>query len=349
MRDAVAPARSGEMEEGVAGSRGGGDAPALESSVVSGPSLESAYAHCASVVRSRARNFYYGLRLTPEPKRSAVYSVYAWMRRADDITDDATTPERKRAALGAFSRTTERLIEGAPLDGGARECPVWTAFGETYRRYGLEPGTLRSLIEGLEWDIEVEGREGSEPVLLCTERADLERYCYCVASTVGLICIRIWGLRNGVDTAEADRLAVKRGLAFQLTNILRDFGEDYDSGRVYLPASEFEGAQLTPAQLRTWARPAECARVLGGLASWARSSYTESAPLDDMVDPSCGPGLRAMTAIYAGLLGVIEDDPSRVVGTRRVRLQSATKAGIAIRALVGGWLGRRAARTGATA
>lgn len=313
------------------------------------PTLEAAYAHCAGVVRSRARNFYYGLRLTPEPKRSAVYSVYAWMRAADDITDEAATPDRKRAALGAFAATTERLIAGDALDGAAAGCPVWTAFGETYRRYGLEPETLRSLIEGLDWDIEVERRAGTDPVRLCATRADLERYCYCVASTVGLICVRIWGLRDGADGPESRRLAVKRGLAFQLTNILRDFGEDYDAGRVYLPGSEFDGAGITPAQLRTWSRPVECERVMGGLASWARSAYTESGPLDEMIDPSCAPGLRAMTAIYAGLLGVIEDDPSRVVGTRRVRLQSATKAGIAIKALVGGWLGRRAARAGATA
>lgn len=316
---------------------------------MSGVTLESAYAHCAQVVRSRARNFYYGLRLTPEPKRSAVYSVYAWMRRADDITDEAATPERKRAALGAFAATTERLIAGEPLDGEARGCPVWAAFGETYRRYGLDAGTLRSLIEGLEWDIEVESGGGAEPVLLCATRAELERYCYCVASTVGLICIRIWGLRDGADEAHAQRLAVKRGLAFQLTNILRDFGEDFDAGRVYLPASDFEASGVSARQLRRWSRPEECARVMQNLCSWARASYTESEPLDGMVDASCAPGLRAMTAIYAGLLGVIEDDPSRVVGTRRVRLQSATKAGIAIRALVGGWLGRRASRAEATA
>jgi len=337
------------VEEGVAGPGRGRDAVALEGGLVSAPMLESAYAHCAGVVRSRARNFYYGLRLTPEPRRSAVYSVYAWMRRADDITDEATTPETKHAALGAFAATTERLIAGQALDGEARDCPVWIAFSETYRRYGLEPETLRSLIEGLEWDIEVDGGAGAEPAVLCATRADLERYCYCVASTVGLICIRIWGLREGADEAEARRLAVKRGLAFQLTNILRDFGEDFDSGRVYLPASEFRGCGLTPGQLRTWTRPEACAGLMRGLASWARSSYTESEPLDGMVDGSCAPGLRAMTAIYAGLLGVIEDDPSRVVGTRRVRLQSATKAGIAIKALVSGWLGKRSSREGATA
>ncbi len=317
---------------------------------MSTPSLDAAYAHCAAVVRTRARNFYYGLRLTPEPRRSAVYSVYAWMRAADDLTDEAATPELKRAGLERFAASAERLIAGTDLAEDER-CPVWTAFRETYRRFELDPADLRSLLAGLAWDLQHDAQAASsrEPVLVCADRAELERYCYCVASTVGLICVRIWGLRPGADRAAAHRLAVQRGLAFQLTNILRDFGEDYDAGRVYLPRAEFRAAGLSVEEVRNWSRPEACASFINAISAWARHAYEGSAPLDDMIDPPCAPGLRAMTAIYSGLLRVIENAPARVAADRRVRLQSATKAGIALKALLNGWILRRPARQGATA
>lgn len=306
-----------------------------------------AYARCAEVVRSRARNFYYGLRLTPEPKRSAIYSVYAWMRRADDEADAAADPATKRARLAQFREATELLVAGTRA---RREDDfVWIALGETLRRFRIDPAHLRSMLDGLETDLEHEahaaaGADGV-PILICRTRDELEQYCYRVASTVGLVCVTIWGLKPGADEAMARRLAVQRGLAFQLTNILRDFAEDFDEGRVYLAEEEFRAAGIAPGELRGWSAPRECEAMVARVAAWARAQYVESAGLDRMIDPSCYATLRTMTRIYSGLLTVIEHDPARIAGQKRIRLQSVHKAGIALRACARAWVNQHVPTT----
>lgn len=307
--------------------------------------LADAYNACAAVTRRCARNFYYGLRLTPEPRRSAIYSVYAWMRRADDQVDAAADLPTKSARLAEFSQATERLIAGEPL-GDAESDPVWIAFRETDRRYRLDPADLRRLLKGLATDLDAEqlAANSHEPILICRTREDLREYCYCVASTVGLICVAIWGLRDPALAPEARRLAIERGQAFQLTNILRDFAQDYDEGRVYLPTEDFARAGLSAQDLRHWREPARSQRFVQQLAALARSHYDASAPLDDMICPTCVAALSAMTRIYSGLLEVIERHPERIVGGGRIRLPSARKATIAIGAFVRAFTARRFGR-----
>ncbi|MFM9956873.1 MAG: phytoene/squalene synthase family protein [Phycisphaerales bacterium] len=294
------------------------------------PQLEPDFEACRQLVRAHARNFYYGLRLSPEPKRSAIYAIYAWMRTGDDDIDLAETPERRASLLDQFTRRSERLFAGLGLDEFAQQDPVWRAFAHTVASFPIDRADLRGLIEGLREDTlndaaHVPGR----PVY--QTREELERYCYRVASVVGLICIDIWGLRPGVDRAEARRLASARGLAFQLTNILRDFAEDHDRGRVYIPLEDFEAARLTPAELRGWIDHPRCAALVRRVGDWARSQYTLSAPLDRMIEPACRPTLWAMTRIYSRLLSKIDADPRRVV-SHRVRVRAVHKAGIAVAA-----------------
>lgn len=312
----------------------------LGGSASSSEQIARAYAACAEITRTRARNFYYGLRLTPEPRRSAIYSVYAWMRRADDEADAAAEPASKLARLAEFRATAERMIAGHALDGAEHE-PVWIAFRETVRRYGVDPRDLRDMLNGLEADLSHELRAAGRadgPNMICRSRDDLERYCYQVASTVGLVCITIWGLNAGMDRERARSLAIQRGLAFQLTNILRDYAQDFDEGRVYLPQQDFSAGRVNPVQLREWSKPEECEALIADLAGWARRQYQESQALDRMIDPCCYAALRTMTRIYSGLLGVIEHDPARIVGQRRIRLQSLHKAGIAARACARAWV-----------
>ncbi len=306
------------------------------------PELVQAYQACAVVTRRCARNFYYGLRLTPEPRRSAIYSVYAWMRRADDQVDSAGDLATRASRLSAFSEATENLIAGQPL-GIGEDDPVWIAFRETVRRYKIDPADLRRLLKGLETDLAAQERAAASvgPILICKNREELREYCYCVASTVGLICVTIWGVRDPTFAPEARRLAVERGQAFQLTNILRDFAQDYDEGRVYLPAADFERAGLTAEELRLWTRPQKADAFVRMFAGVARSHYEASASLEGMISPSCVAALSAMTGIYSGLLGVIERHPVRVVGQARIRLPSATKATIAIGAFMRSLAARR--------
>ena len=277
------------------GGGGGGD---IDPSVVS-----ASFDLCRRITRERARNFYYGLRLTPEPRRSAIYAVYAWMRAADDAVDrPGASEEERRAALEAFEVRT--WFELGLSDGGGDDVGVggdggrggefWLAFRETVRRYGVEVGVLGEVIAGMRDDLEGPGS---------FDEAGLERYCYRVASTVGLICVSIWGLRAGVDVAEARELAIERGQAFQRTNILRDFAEDFDERprRVYVPGEVFARHGITPDELRVWEPPAACWTLVMDRVADARARYERSSVLDEMVDPACRPTLWAMTRIYRGI------------------------------------------------
>jgi phytoene synthase len=289
--------------------------------------LGSAYEECASVTRSRARNFYYGLRLTPEPRRSALYSIYAWMRHADDCVDAAGTVEQRRGALRRFRAMTDMVMSGEmPGEDPSR---FWLAFAATVRSYPIDPSIIRDMLAGLEDDLDHEWYQ--------TE-AELWQYCYRVASTVGLACVAVWGTSAGADAHEVRDLAIRRGQAFQRTNILRDFAEDFDSSprRVYLPREAFDAAGLTPEDVRAWRDPAACEEFIRGQAARARAEYAASEGLEGMVDPACAPTLWAMTQIYSGILERIEADPERIVRSR-VRLASARKAWIALSAT---WKGR---------
>ncbi len=157
-----------------------------------------------------------------------------------------------------------------------------------------------------------------------------------MGSTVGLTCIAIWGLHPAADASLVAEKSIRRGKAFQLTNILRDIGQDYDDlpRRVYVPRADLDAAGATADELRAWSKPEACRAVVAGLAAMAREHYRASAGLEGMIDPACAPALWGMTRIYSDLLKKIEADPAGVVGARRVRLSSARKGLIALSAVV---------------
>lgn len=297
--------------------------------------LAVAFAHCREITRTRARNFYYGLRLTPEPRRSAIFAIYAWMRAADDAVDEAGTLSEREARLRTFSDWTERLLGEAVAGQIGRGMDLQTAghlgiaLAATVASYPVGASIFRDMLSGLRRDLR--GHDFADD-------SDLARYCYCVAGTAGLACVAIWGLREGADPAAARELALRRGQAFQRTNILRDFVEDYDGAdgprRVYIPRDAFARHGLTAEQLRAWSPAPGCEALIREQAGLAREHYILSSELESMIDPGCAPTLWAMTRIYSGLLGHIEAQPSRVVGDR-VRLASAAKATIALRAALG--------------
>lgn len=284
------------------------------------PSLEAAFDHCRAIAREHARNFYYGLRLTPEPRRSAIYALYAFLRLADDDTDLADArPARDR--LAARRTTLDAILNGE----GPPDDPVWIALTHTLRAFPIQPDDLRDMLLGLEEDLDHQGYE---------TRTDLQRYCYRVASTVGLICIAVWGLKDKAAAPRARELAIRRGHAFQLTNILRDIKQDLAAGRCYIPRADLARHNLTTDELLHWRHPDRCAALIADLVDWAQSEYDASQPLDDLIDPSCLPTLWAMTSIYHALLQRLRAKPDRIVTTRRVRLTAPTKAAIAATALL---------------
>jgi 15-cis-phytoene synthase len=279
--------------------------------------LSRAFEFCRDVCRKRARNFYYGLKISPEPERSALYTLYAWMRQADDLADDAHSGHRdeKVRQIVQFRRDTDAALLGRPQHSN----PLWIALAETTTRYQLPSEPFHDTLDGQLDDL--------NRVEYATF-ADLERYCRRVASTVGLLCIEIWGYHD----PRAPQLAIDRGIAFQLTNILRDYKQDYDGGRVYVPRDELAQFELSARELRKWSKPVACRNFMDFQIERAARYYNHSANLDEMIAERNRATMWAMTEIYRQLLRRIANDPSRVMRERRVRLSAFRKASIAMRA-----------------
>lgn len=284
--------------------------------------IDAALEACAEITRTQARNFYHGLRLLPSPKREALYAVYAWMRIADDIADEeGASADARRARLDELAAGTRLALAGEARD----DAPVLVALAAISRRYALPAADFEGALEGQRMDL--------EPRVYATF-AETELYCDRVASTVGRICLDIWGVRDGADAARARELSTKRGIAFQLTNILRDVREDLARGRCYLPADELAAHGLDAASLVAWRQPEAAARFIGVQCDRARRCFAESAALDAMVSPDARPTIVAMSEIYRGILGVIARDPAKAM-RERARLSTLTKSWIALCARFG--------------
>jgi phytoene synthase len=289
------------------------------------PRVMRAVAACRRITRQRAANFYWGLRLTPEPKRSAMYAIYAWMRRADDIVDGASntlSTDDLRAQVDSFRGSTRRALSGDDAD--AVSCAdgdlaaTWIALAATARAYPLEAAEFDAMLDGQ--------IEDCVPRAMRT-REELDQWCWKVASTVGIVCVRVWGHRPG----PAIELAADRGIAFQLTNVIRDFTEDLARDRVYLPQEDFDAAGLTPQSLASWIDPVRCHAFVLWQCERARALYRSSEPLDSLVSPDCAPVLRALTEIYRQLLERIAANPEAIV-RRRVSLPIWRKIAIGLSA-----------------
>jgi phytoene synthase len=269
-------------------------------------SLAESYAWCREIARARARNFYYAFRLLDPQRRDALCSIYAFMRHCDDLSDE---PGATASALEEWRGKLETALAGTPVDG-----PLWPAFCETVRRYGIPAQYFHDMIDGVSSDL-----TRSEIVTF----DELYRYCYRVASVAGLSLVHIFGYRS----KEALPLAEKCGIAFQITNILRDVGEDLANGRIYLPRDDRERFSVREITMSP-----EFLELMRFEAERARGYYRESRPLLDLVDPSCRPSLWALVEIYSRLLRLIEASGFDVL-RRRIRLPAIEKSWIAARAL----------------
>jgi len=274
--------------------------------------IEQSYDFCRRLARKRARNFYYSFLLLSAQQRKAMCAVYAFMRYCDDLSDE---PGATRAGIERW-----RAEMDAALEGRFSGHPIWPAFHHTVRRFGIPHQYFRDMIEGVVSDLEPRRFETFD---------DLYHYCYQVASVVGLTSIHIFGF----DTRSALPLAEKCGVAFQLTNILRDIREDAGRGRVYLPAEDLRRFGVTEDELRAGTRGEPFVRLMRFEAARARAYYDESQPLLDLVHQRSRPSLAALISIYSRLLERIERCGYDVF-TRRVRLSALEKSWIVVRALV---------------
>jgi phytoene synthase len=274
--------------------------------------LEASYSYCRSVARRRAKNFYYSFLLLPRPKRDAICAMYAFMRYCDDLSDApeaAGDPQQARAAIEHW-----RAGLASALDGRFGPHPLWPAFRDAVETYGIPREYFFDMIDGVTSDL--------EPRRIQTF-SELYRYCYQVASVVGLAIVHIFGFRS----PQALPLAEKCGVAFQLTNILRDVGEDAGHGRIYLPAEDLERFGVDAGNLR---RTKGFLELMRFEAARAREYYRKSQPLIGMVDESSRASLWALIEIYSRLLERIEHSDFDVL-SRRVRLPAWGKAWIVAR------------------
>ena len=275
--------------------------------------IEESYEYCRRVARSRAKNFYYSFLLLSAQQRKAMCAIYAFMRYCDDLSDE---PGATRAAIERWRAGMEDA-----LDGRFGDHPVWPAFHHTVRRFGIPRQYFRDMINGVASDLEPRR---------CETYDELYRYCYQVASVVGLTTVHIFGF----DTPSALPLAEKCGVAFQLTNILRDIREDAERGRIYLPVEDLLRFGVSEDDLRAGRRDDAFLRLMQFEAARARQYYDESLPLLDLIHPRSRASLEALITIYSRLLERIERTNYDVF-TRRVRLSAVEKSWIVVRALVG--------------
>lgn len=266
--------------------------------------LEESYRYCRHLSRSRARNFYYSFLLLPRAKRDAMCAIYSFMRECDDLSDE---PGATHAALEDWRRQLNSALDGAMPDH-----PIWPAFADTVARFRIPPKYFHEMIDGVTSDLDRREISTFE---------ELYHYCYLVASVVGLTVIHVFEFSD----PRALVLAEKCGIAFQLTNIIRDVREDAARGRVYIPG--------IPAQVASTTKVMPHLQTLG---KRARAYYQEARPLIDLVNRDSRPSLWALMEIYRRLLNRLEKSGYAVL-EKRIRLTAFEKLMIVVRA----WTGAR--------
>jgi 15-cis-phytoene synthase len=282
--------------------------------------LTEAYRECERITWTQARNFAYGIRLLPAGKRRGLAVIYAFARRIDDIGDGTlpgqapTMPaEEKIAALEEARRAVLDLSDPDPND------PVLFALADVGRNFPVPMAAFGELIDGCVADVRGTSYQTFE---------DLLHYCRCVAGSIGRLSLGIFGTRGNPEVAS--RLADSLGVALQLTNIMRDIREDYQNGRVYLPAEDLAKFDIDLAA----PNPPQFDRLVEFEAERARDWYATGWRLLPMLDRRSAACTGAMAGIYRRLLERIAGQPAAVLQSR-VSLSGKEKAMVAVKALAG--------------
>jgi phytoene synthase len=280
------------------------------------PTLEEAYAICRAIAKREAKNFYYSFVALPQARKNAICAIYAFMRKADDLSDDESLQLAERR------RNIDEWLSAwrAASQGGATFDPVFIAVRDATQRFNIPLSLLDELVAGTTMDLEPSA--GTYATF-----ADLYRYCYLVASVVGLVCIRIFGYTD----PRAEKLAEETGVAFQLTNILRDVAEDAERNRVYLPLEDLAANNISIDSLlqrQKSSPPSANERVLlAEIAGRAENYYRSASALLPLIHPDSRPALWVLVSIYHALLKRIES-ANYDVFTRRASVPTLQKLAI---------------------
>jgi 15-cis-phytoene synthase len=277
--------------------------------------LPEAYRQCEQITWTQARNFAYGIRLLPPPKRRGLAVIYAFARRIDDIGDGTLPAEQKITAL---EQARQQVLDLTSKPGDPQD-PVLLALADVARNFPVPLQAFGELIDGCVADVRGTSYQTFD---------DLLYYCRCVAGSIGRLSLGIFGTRQDQDPELASRLADSLGVALQLTNILRDIREDHQNGRVYLPAEDlakFDVDLTAPDR-------AQFVKLADFEVERARDWYATGMRLLPMLDWRSAACTGAMAGIYRRLLDRIAVRPEAVL-RERVSLPAGEKAGVAVRAL----------------
>ena len=292
---------------------------------MSAETLEAAYQECRTIAKREAKNFYYAFRVLPQSKMNAMCAVYAFMRKADDISDDESqTIQQRRDAMNTWlDEWRAARLAPEPTD------KVFHALNDAQIRFNISDALLEDLVRGTCMDLYLgegagntvdlgDGLQGYETF------DDLYRYCYLVASVVGLVCIHIFGYSDPA----AELMAEKTGAAFQITNILRDIKEDADRKRIYLPQDILREFNVTNAEILELSagrpmKPNEKAMIMA-LSVQAWEYYASGRELIPLLDADSRACMWVMLEIYSGLLAKIDQRQGDVF-TERVAVPTSQK------------------------
>jgi phytoene synthase len=262
--------------------------------------LSEAQAYCTAVTKQSGSNFYYSFLFLPRARREAMDTVYAFCREVDSAVDDAPAGSNPREALQQWQRELAATYEGSPT------FPVAICLAEHARRLNIPRDYFEELLAGVEMDLTTTRYATFE---------ELYRYCYRVASVVGLICLNVFGTTSPL----ARDYAVNLGVAFQLTNILRDLGADADRGRIYLPQEDLARFGYREGELLARTCSPQFFDLMRYESSRARQFYEKARSLSDQLPPSDRRALTVaeiMRGVYGRILNRIETSGYRVFGPR---------------------------------
>jgi phytoene synthase len=280
--------------------------------------LHKSFAQCHAITSSAGSTFPIAFRLLSPSRRRAMDALYAYMRVTDDLADEPGAAEDKKRKLAAWRSSLAAALAGEFTH------PIHPALVTSICRYRVPPQFLFDAIDGMETDISA---------VRMASFAELYPYCYRVASAVGLACVRVWGLQPGVTDADTDPPSESLGIAFQLTNILRDLGEDFARDRVYLPADELAQFDCPPERWRDPAYTNHFRALMQFQVARARDYYRRGAVLAPLLSSDGRAILHMMCSAYRGLLDEIERSGYDVF-THRVRLPRWRKFAVC----ASGWL-----------
>uniref|UniRef100_E6PYZ3 Putative phytoene synthase CrtB-like n=1 Tax=mine drainage metagenome TaxID=410659 RepID=E6PYZ3_9ZZZZ len=282
-----------------------------ETAKASSTELLTAYRICRAIAKREAKNFYYAFVALPADRRDAICAVYAFMRRADDLADDESfTREQRRCQLNSWLDEWHKARSGAATDD-----LVFIAVRDAASRFSIPYSLLDELVAGTTMDLDETAASRAGLPDTYADFNELYRYCYLVASVVGLVCIRIFGYSD----PRAEKLAEHTGIAFQLTNILRDIAEDAERNRIYLPLTDLAQHNVTILQIRHRSGQGITAAeraLFQSIGARAEEYYRAARELLPLIDPASRPALWVLVTIYHRLLRRVQSADYDVISER---------------------------------